>query len=49
MIHRHALARARRAYHAACEHHRGDPTIEATMAVRAAFEALESAKGVRHV
>jgi len=49
MTHRHTLARARRAYHAACEHHRGDPTIEATLSVRAAFEALETAKGVRDV
>ena len=40
------LALIRRAYHAACAVHRGDPTLENTFAVRAAWSALESAKGV---
>lgn len=42
---RHNLAAARRAYHAACATHRGDPSIENTHRVRAAHAALESAKG----
>lgn len=40
------LAIIRRAYHAACAVHRGDPSIENTLAVRAAWSALESARGV---
>lgn len=40
------LALIRRAYHAACAVHRGDPSIENTLAVRAAHAALESAREV---
>lgn len=39
------LAAARRAYHAACALFRGDPSLENHHAVKAAFRALESAKG----
>jgi hypothetical protein len=41
------IALIRRAYHAACAVHCGDPSIENTHAVRAAHRALESAKGGR--
>lgn len=42
--HRHHLALTRRAYHRACEVHRGDPTLEHTFAVRVAFAALTVAR-----
>jgi hypothetical protein len=41
------IAAARAAYHAAAEAHRGDPTIEATYAVRTAHAILAFVLGVR--
>ena len=42
------VAAARRAYHAACAVFRGDPSNENAHAVKAAYMALESAKGGNH-